>query len=71
MVVGLFVAGLGIGANVRRTEPVTRSQASGIHLAPFAGYLTWGGLALVFGCLIAITMERSRQARGKAATGVA
>ncbi|NVO32308.1 hypothetical protein [Hymenobacter lapidiphilus] len=67
MVVGLFVAGAGIGANVRRdgATPAGATQGSGLHLAPVAGFLTWGGLGLVFGCFMLLTIERKRQEKTK------
>ncbi|OWP61405.1 hypothetical protein CDA63_19625 [Hymenobacter amundsenii] len=67
MVVGLFIAGTGVGANVRRggDTPAVATQGSGPRLAPLAGYLTWGGLGLVFGCFLLLIIERKRQDKAK------
>ncbi|UOG77637.1 hypothetical protein MTX78_25065 (plasmid) [Hymenobacter tibetensis] len=68
MVVGLSIAGMGVGANVRRDggTPAVATQGSGPRLAPIAGYLTWGGLGLVFGCfMLLLTIERKRQDKVK------
>lgn len=71
MVVGLFIAGLGLGANIRSTQPkpVTGSQTQtrGGRLTPIAGYLLWGGVGLVFACLVPLLLEVGRQAKDKAA----
>lgn len=67
MVVGLFVAGAGIGAKVRRdgATPAGATHGSGRPLAPVAGLLTWGGVGLVFGCFMLLTIERKRQEKTK------
>ena len=70
MVVGLFIAGLGLGANIRSKQPesIIRSQTREGRLTPIAGYLLWGGLALVFGCLVPLSLDLARQAKDKAAS---
>ena len=70
MIVGVAIASVGLGANSRNNqpEPVAHTQASGFHLAPIAGYLIWGGLALVFGCFIPLILGLIRQQRAKASS---
>ena len=68
-VAGLLVACYGAGRY--QPEPVSGTPASEVPRDTVARNLTRGGIAVVWLCLIPVAIERIRQGKAKAATGVA